>query len=155
MCLVCGLKNAFGLRSFFYELDNNELLAVFKPHEEHQGYPNRLHGGIATAVLDETVGRAIMIGYPEDIWGVTIEFTTRYKQPIPLDGELRVVGRVTRDTKRHFEGSGEIVLADGSIAAAGYGKYLKLPIGKIADFDMVAQEWQVFPSEDDPQEVEI
>ena len=24
MCLVCGLKNRFGLRSFFYELDNEE-----------------------------------------------------------------------------------------------------------------------------------
>jgi acyl-coenzyme A thioesterase PaaI-like protein len=155
MCLVCGLKNAFGLRSFFYELDNNDLLAIFKPLEEHQGYPNRLHGGIATAVLDETVGRAIMIAYSEDVWGVTIEFTTRYKRPIPLDSELRVVGRVTRDTKRHFEGSGEIMLADGSIAAAGYGKYLKLPIGKIADFDLAAQEWQVVPSEDDPAEVDL
>ncbi len=46
MCLVCGLKNRFGLRSFFYELDNDELLAVFKPMAEHQSYPSRLHGGI-------------------------------------------------------------------------------------------------------------
>ncbi|GAJ01339.1 unnamed protein product [marine sediment metagenome] len=75
MCLVCGLKNPFGLRSSFYELDNDELLAVFKPMEEHQSYPGRLHGGIATAVLDETIGRAIMIKH-RDIWGVTIEFTT-------------------------------------------------------------------------------
>ena len=155
MCLVCGLKNSFGLRSFFYELDNDELLAIFKPLEEHQGYPGRLHGGIAAAVLDETVGRAIMISYPQDVWGVTVEFTTRYKRPIPLDGEIRVVGRVTKDTKRHFEGSGEIVLADGSIAAAGRGRYLKLPIDQIADFDMAAQEWQVVPAENDPKEVDI
>ena len=31
MCLVCGLKNQFGLRAAFYELDNDELLAVFTP----------------------------------------------------------------------------------------------------------------------------
>jgi len=34
MCLVCGLKNPFGLRTAFYELDNDEVLAVFKPMEE-------------------------------------------------------------------------------------------------------------------------
>ena len=55
MCFVCGLKNVAGLHSFFYELDNDELLAIFKPEEAHQGYPGRLHGGIATAILDETM----------------------------------------------------------------------------------------------------
>ena len=61
MCLVCGLKNRSGLGAYFYELDNGELLAIFRPAEEHQSYPGRLHGGIATAILDETIGRAIMI----------------------------------------------------------------------------------------------
>ena len=31
MCLVCGLENAAGLHASFYELDNGELLAVFRP----------------------------------------------------------------------------------------------------------------------------
>ena len=73
MCLVCGLKNPFGLKASFYELENDELLAIFRPSEEHQSYPGRLHGGIATAVLDETIGRAILMKV-EDIWGVTIDF---------------------------------------------------------------------------------
>ena len=63
MCFVCGMKNSFGLQTFFYELENNELLAIFKPGEEHQSYPGRLHGGIAAAILYETIGRAIMIPY--------------------------------------------------------------------------------------------
>lgn len=155
MCLVCGLKNSFGLHSFFYELENGELLAVFKPMEEHQSYPGRLHGGIATAILDETIGRAIMMKYDNDIWGVTMEFTTRYKQPVPLDEELRVIGRVTKETQRHFEGSGEIILQDGRVAAEGRGKFLKLPIDKIANFDFEAQEWRVTPSDSDPVMVEL
>lgn len=28
MCMVCGLKNSFGLRAAFYELENDELMAV-------------------------------------------------------------------------------------------------------------------------------
>jgi len=155
MCLVCGLKNSFGLRSFFYELENGELLAVFTPLEEHQSYPGRLHGGIATAILDETIGRAIMMKYQNEIWGVTMEFTTRYKQPVPLDEELRVIGRVMKETSRHFEGSGEILLPDGRVAAEGRGKFMKLPIEKIADFDFEAQEWRVTPSDSDPVVVEL
>ncbi len=155
MCLVCGLKNRFGLRSFFYELDNDELLAVFKPMAEHQSYPGRLHGGIATAILDETIGRAIMMKYTEEIWGVTLEFTIRFKKPIPLDEEVRVIGRITEDSNRSFEGTGEILLQDGTVAAEGWGKYIKLPLEKIADFDVEAQEWRVVPAENDPETVEV
>ena len=155
MCLVCGLKNPYGLKTSFYELDNGELLAVFKPAEEHQSYPNRLHGGISAAILDETIGRAIMIHHSENYWGVTIEFTSRFKKPVPLDQEIRVVGRITKDSRRTFEGTGEILLKDGSVAVEGYGKYIKSAISKIADFDHEEQEWRVVPSPDDPAEVEI
>jgi acyl-coenzyme A thioesterase PaaI-like protein len=150
MCLVCGLKNPFGLKAWFYELENDELLAIFRPAEEHQSYPGRLHGGIATAALDETIGRAILMK-ERDIWGVTIRFSTRYRQPIPLDEEMRVIGRIDRVTHRHFEGSGEILLKDGSVAVEGKGKFLKLPLDDIADFDAEEQEWKVTTSPDDPE----
>jgi len=154
MSLVCGLKNNFGLRAAFYELENDELLAIFKPMREHQGYPGRLHGGIATAILDETIGRAIMIHH-DDLWGVTMECSTRYRKPVSLDEEIRVVGRITKITHRYFEGTGEILLSDGRVAVEGRGKYIKLPLDKIADFDFDEQEWRVTPSAADPQEVEL
>jgi acyl-coenzyme A thioesterase PaaI-like protein len=154
MCLVCGLKNPFGLHSSFYELENDELLAIFKPMKEHQSYPGRLHGGIATAVLDETIGRAILIKN-RDIWGVTIEFDTRYRKPVPLMEEIRVIGRITNEAPRYFEGTGEILLSDGTVAIEGRGKFIKLPLEKIADFDYDEQEWKVTPSPNDPQYVEL
>ncbi len=154
MCLVCGLKNPFGLHSSFYELENNELLAIFKPMKEHQSYPDRLHGGIATAVLDETIGRAILIKN-QDIWGVTIEFATRYRKPVPLTEEIRVIGRITNEAPRYFEGTGEILLSDGSVAIEGHGKFIKLPLEKIADFDFDEQEWKVTSSLNDPEYVEL
>jgi len=154
MCLVCGLKNEFGLKTSFYELENGDLLGIFTPREEHQSYPGRLHGGIAAAILDETIGRAIMI-QDRGIWGVTVEFTSRYKQPVPLDQELRVIGRIDKNGSRIFEGSGEILLADGSVAVQGYGRYIKLPLEQIADFDYDEQDWQVVESGNDPSEVEI
>ena len=154
MCIVCGLENDLGLKTSFYELENGELVAIFKPLEEHQSYPGRLHGGIAGTILDETIGRAIMIK-EEDIWGVTVELNIKYKKPIPLTEELRVIGRITKDSRRLFEGTGEIVLKNGDIAASAWGKYLKMPIDKIADFNKEDQEWQVILSEDEPNEIDI
>jgi transposase len=49
MCFVCGLNNESSLKAAFFELDNNELIAIFKPQEGHQSYPGRLHGGVAAA----------------------------------------------------------------------------------------------------------
>jgi uncharacterized protein (TIGR00369 family) len=155
MCLVCGLKNTSGLHASFYELANGDLVATFTGREEHQSYPGRLHGGIATAVLDEAIGRAIRIRYGDDVWGVTVEVTTRFKKPIPVGEKLTVRCRLTHEDSRFFEGTGEIVLPDGEVAATGKGKYMKLPLEKIADMNPAEQEWKVTPSPDDPTEIAL
>ena len=139
MCMVCGKENPSGLHARFYELESGELLGVFEPGEIHQSYPGRLHGGVASAMLDETIGRAMTMVDPE-AWGVTVELTIRFRKPVPLDGEVRAIGRITRDTRRIFEGSGEIVLPDGTVAVEAAGKYMKMPIHDIADGDFDA-EW--------------
>lgn len=154
MCFVCGLKNSFGLHASFYEVEGNQLVALFTPCEEHQGYPDRMHGGLAATILDETIGRALMIA-GDEAWGVTVEFSVRYKKPVPLGQELRVVGRITRDSRRIFEGTGEILLPDGEIAVEGVGKYIKLPIDDIADFDYDEQEWKAVPDENDPKVIDL
>lgn len=139
----------------FYEIENGELICIFTPSNEHQSYPNRLHGGIVAAVVDETIGRAIMMNQNTNVWGVTIEFTTRFKKPIPLNVPLKVVARITNETSRTFEGTGELLLPKGEVAATGFGKYLRMPIEKIADFDQTEQEWRIVKTEKDPVEIEL
>lgn len=154
-CMVCGLQNDFGLHASFYELDNDEVLAVFIPREQHQSYPGRLHGGISSTILDETIGRALMISQPEQ-FGVTVEISVRFKKPVPIDEELRVIGRITVDSKRFYEGTGEIILADGTVAVEGHGKYLKMPLADIAEYDDEDEKnWQVVERPDDPEFFEI
>jgi uncharacterized protein (TIGR00369 family) len=140
MCLVCGVDNVAGLGARFYELDDGELVGVFTPREEHQGYPGRMHGGVITALLDETIGRAINVTDP-GTWGVTVEFTIRFRKPVPLDAEVRAIGRITSNSGRVFEGTGEIILADGIVAAEGRGKYVKMVLGDIADESFAENEW--------------
>ncbi len=155
ICFVCGLKNPYGLHAAFYELESGELAATFTPREEHDSYPGRLHGGVSTAVLDETIGRAILIRSRGAIWGVTAEFTARFKKPVPIGRPLRVVGRIIKEGTRVFEGTGELLLEDGTVAVEGRGRYIKMPIEEIGDFDPDYWEWKVIPSPDDPERIEL
>jgi len=155
LCFVCGLKNDFGIHAHFYSTENQELIAIFTPSEEHQSYPGRLHGGIASAILDETIGRAILNKYEAEVWGVTIELNLKFKKPVPLNQPLKVIGRITNENSRMFEGTGEIVLQNGDIAVTAKGKYFKVPLEKITDFDIEENEWRVVRLESDPEEIEI
>lgn len=155
LCFVCGLKNPFGLKASFYVSETKELIAVFKPREVHQSYPGRLHGGIASAILDETIGRAILNHYENEVWGVTIELNVKFKKPIPLNEELKVIGRITKNESRIFEGTGEIILPNGQIAVEAWGKYLKVPLEKITGFDINENEWRVVRDKNDPEKIEL
>ena len=150
MCFVCGLKNDSGLRAAFYELDNGEIVSTFTTREEHDSYPGRLHGGVSSAILDETIGRAILVQSHGEVWGVTAEFTARFRRPVPIGARLRAVGRIVKQGSRLFEGTGEILLDDGTVAVEGSGRYIKMPIHEIGEFDPVHWEWRVVASPDDP-----
>lgn len=154
-CLVCGMKNPLSLKSRFYELENGELVSIFVADEHHQGYPGRMHGGMATAILDETIGRTVMHSSEGEIWGVTIDLQVSFKKPVPIGEEIKVVGRITKQGSRIFEGTGELYLPDGTVAVSAEGRYLRMPLEKIADFDPETAEWRVIESHDDPEMIEI
>lgn len=145
MCFICGMKNTGGLKASFYEQPDGSVLARFTGQEQHQGYPGHMHGGVISGIMDETIGRATMVGLGpgEEVWGVTAELHVRFRQPVPLEVELTAVGRITRDTRLLFEGTGELLLPDGTVAVEAKGKYLKLRLDKIADFDPEQMEWRV------------
>ncbi|MDD2494579.1 MAG: PaaI family thioesterase [Tissierellia bacterium] len=129
-CFVCGIENEGSLNTKFYELENGELMSISYPNEIHQSYPDRMHGGVISAILDEIIGRAIMISDP-NAWGVTAELNIKYKKPVPFNKPIRAVARITRNSRLLFEGTGEIILEDGTVAAQGYAKYVKMSLKKM------------------------
>ena len=123
-------------------------MARFTGRAIHQGYPGRMHGGLATGILDETIGRAINAANREDdptVWGVAVELATRFHRPVPLEVELTARGWLTRVRRRLFEGSGEILLPDGAVAVSAAGKYVRLPLEEISGIDPEELGWQVYP----------
>lgn len=142
MCFVCGMENPIGLGLFFYEDGDGRVVATFTPREEHQGYPGLLHGGIAAALLDEVLGR-VAIG--RGVWLMTARMEIRYKQMIPLDQPLTVVGETVRETRRLLEAKGELRLADGTVAATATATYLPVPEEKLEGMEEALAYWKVFP----------
>jgi acyl-coenzyme A thioesterase PaaI-like protein len=143
MCFTCGEENPAGVHVCYYEQEDGSVLARFTGQDHHQGYPNRMHGGVIAAILDETIGRAIMARSVLRTWGVTKEIRVRYRQPAPLGIELTAVGRITAEDERYFEGTGELRLADGTVAAEAHAKYRKLDMEQIGDFDPQREKWAV------------
>ncbi|SHI16843.1 uncharacterized domain 1-containing protein [Sporobacter termitidis DSM 10068] len=153
-CFVCGVDNNEGLKTEFYELEDGTLAATAVAHPFHQSYPGRVHGGVSTALLDETIGRAINITEPET-WGVTVEITTRFKKPVPYDVPLLVIGRITENRSRLFSGEGRLILPDGTTAVTASARYMKLKLTDIAEFDGTVDTWELFPREGDPAALDL
>lgn len=150
-CFICGLENVGGVQVAFYDTTGGEgrpeVLARFTPRSEHQSYPGRLHGGVAGGILDETIGRAVNAGLATGTaitWGVAVRLNLRYLRPVPLGVELTARGRIHRNTRKLFEGTGEIVLPDGAVAVSAEGQYLKLPLEEISDGGPEALGWRVY-----------
>lgn len=153
-CMVCGTANPFSLKTRFFETADKEVVALVSARDEHQSYPGIAHGGVSAALLDEVIGRAIMAHCDQYTFGVTVDLQVRYKQPVPLGVELKIVGRITRDRGRLYEGSGELYLPDGTVAASAVGKYLKRNLDQITDSSFIADEW--FPPGDPlPDEISL
>ena len=152
-CIVCGDKNPFSLDARFYELDNNELVGVFNTKDLQQSFPGRVHGGMVVAMLDETIGRTMWIEKP-GTWAVTVELNVKYKKPVPTGTTVKAVGRITKYSRKIFEGTGELLLEDGQVAAEAWAKYLIVSIEQAADEEFIENQWYLL-EEEDPTEIDI
>ena len=125
-CIICGMENELGLKAKFYTLDDQSVASVFTFKKEHQSYPERTHGGMISALLDELMGRALWINEPE-MYGVTTTLNITYRRPVPYGEKLKARAYITFNSPRGFSAKGEIYSMDGKLLAEGTSRYLKLP----------------------------
>ena len=154
MCVVCGLKNALSLGTRFYAVEGELMVGIVTGRDEHQSYPNRMHGGMISALLDEVIGRAINIPEPE-AFGVTTELNVKYKKPVPLNEEIKIVGRLTRNTRLIFQGEGWIEDKDGNVLATATATYVKMTSEKIAGEPLSEEQWFLREEANDPADIDV
>jgi uncharacterized protein (TIGR00369 family) len=78
-CFGCSPTNSIGLRLEFYE--NGDFVETsWSPARQYEGYPNAIHGGILSALIDETAAWTMYIKAQRA--GVTSRMSVRYRRPV-------------------------------------------------------------------------
>lgn len=144
-CFVCGRKNPNGLYMAFYDNGENEVYSEYEVSELYQGYPGVVHGGVVAAMLDEIVARVSMIGDPHHFM-MSVKMEVKFRQPVPTETNLHLVGKVVRLRGRLGKAVGEILLPDGSVAAESAMTLADVPREMIENADFDALGWRVDPS---------
>ena len=122
-CFACGRANPIGLH-LDYDVARGSAETRFVPRREHTGYDGLVHGGVVTALLDETMGWAI---FHQGVWGVTARITVTFRQPVEVDTALVITGTVTKESRRAVQTHGEVRDASGALLAEADATFLVMP----------------------------
>jgi uncharacterized protein (TIGR00369 family) len=125
-CIVCGDKesNPHTL-SLRFRATGDGVETSYTPDSLQEGYMNIVHGGIISALLDETIGWACACSARR--YFVTAELNIRFVKPLQVNTRVTVHGHCTGQTSKFSEGQGEILGEDGTLYARAKAKYFLLP----------------------------
>ena len=92
-CFVCNPENPDGLKLRFRVQADGSVVAFFPCRSVYQSYPETLHGGITSALLDAAMTNAL---FPIGIVALTAELTVRFVAPVRLDRGAVAVGTIEK-----------------------------------------------------------
>lgn len=98
-CFGCSPDNETGVRMEFYE-DGDEVVSIWKPRPEYQGWLNTLHGGIQSVLLDEICGWVVFRKLQTA--GVTSKMETRFRKSISTQDTHVVLRASLKEQKRNI-----------------------------------------------------
>ena len=131
MCVICGMDNPIGLHAQFYNMEDGSVMTLFRYNENHQSFPQRVHGGLAATMLDEL--RALWTGGEESTFGVTMSLEVKYRKPVPYNEDLIGRGIVVKETTKFATIQTGIYDKSGELLAEAVVKYIKLDVSRIAE----------------------
>lgn len=145
-CFLCGRDNPVSLRiNWFNVPDEGRVRARVTVPDTHCSYPGVVHGGIVSALLDETGGRAVMVGGDFERLMVAVKLEVEFRRVTPSGVPIELVGWVTRDHGSKAEVAAEIRLPDGTVSARSKGLLVKPPAPVAERFDAEREHWRVYP----------
>ena len=121
MCLVCGHQNPNGLKLKFKVQPDGSVAAAFDCLPLLQSYPNVLHGGVISALLDSAMANAL---FAIGIVAVTATLEVRYLAPATT-GRFAMVRAWTESDAAHplYVQRAELV-QDGKVLAEAKAKFM-------------------------------
>jgi len=123
LCFACGPRNSIGLHLEF-TWTGDVYSTRWTPTQEHQGWADRVHGGLLALVLDEVLSRAALERH--GLYWVTAELTTRLRCPARIGDALVLTAQVVSVRPRLIVCEGEIRTEIGNrLIASGQAKLMR------------------------------
>jgi uncharacterized protein (TIGR00369 family) len=124
-CFGCSQKNPLGLKLKFMESED-ALHATWNPGEYYQGYPNILHGGIISALLDEMGGWCISV--KAGTAGVTRELRIKFLAPVYVTkGEVSIKAAITEIAGKNASVHCQLFNSQGKLCAEANAEFYIYP----------------------------
>jgi acyl-coenzyme A thioesterase PaaI-like protein len=130
-CFVCGEANPQGLRAEIYQV-GDLIEMIFTPRRELVGWAEVVHGGLVGTVLDELMTWAAIVRERRAFFAV--DFSVRFKAPLPPEKACLVRARVTGSRRQFLETESWVEGVDGTVFARGTGRYFPVPAGQLNAF---------------------
>jgi uncharacterized protein (TIGR00369 family) len=144
-CFLCGLDNDVSLKMRWYEDHQaQEIRSIVTVPDHFNGYPGVVHGGIVSAILDETSGRAVMLKSGKDALVVSLKLEVTFRRPTPTNTPLTAVGWVIKQSSSRAQVAGEMRLPDGTITAECKAIVARPPQGILDKWEAEKPYWKVY-----------
>ena len=124
-CFVCGESNPYGLKAKFTVDQAGKVRLETVIDHRFEGYGGHVHGGVVTALLDETAVWAVIHSLSRMC--TTIQLTVTFRQPVPGGSRVVVVGETTGRKGRFHLARSEMRDAEGRLLATAEGRFMAMP----------------------------
>ena len=114
-CLLCGKDNPIGFKLDFRVVRPGMVLANFPCSRVFQSYPETLHGGVISALLDAAMTNCL---FSLGEVAVTAELVVHYLRPTRVDQQAEVVAEVQKSNWPMYQMTAELRQAGVALARA-------------------------------------
>lgn len=121
-CFGCGRHNPIGFHLVF-ERDADAVVARYVPRPEDQGFPEAMHGGLLSLLLDEAMGWAM---YADNVFAVTAKMEVRFRRSVGLVDPLVARARITRNRGRRIEVEAHLTNDAGEVLVESTALFMRM-----------------------------
>lgn len=98
-CFGCAPENPAGVKMEFFE-DGEEIVSIWKPQPQFQGWFHTLHGGIQSVLLDEICAWVVLRKLQTT--GVTSKMETRFMKSVSTNDPYITLRASLKERKRNI-----------------------------------------------------
>ena len=124
-CVVCCRSNEHGLGLEFHIARDGAVEASFACDRIFQGYPDVLHGGVISMLLDGAMTNCL---FAHDIVAVTADLSVRFRHPVATATVALVRARIDSSERPLYELTAELI-QNNEVKATAKGKFLDKSFG--------------------------